>query len=66
MTKVLFFEGGLSIRFCINVLRDFPDISSFPKILSFKSFGNSWGKSYTKFIILEIKSRFTCGESNLY
>ena len=31
-----------------------------------KSFGNSWGNSYTKFIVLNIKSRFTCSESNLY
>ena len=36
-----------------------------PKIPSLKSLGNSWGNSYTKFIILEIKSRVTCSESNL-
>ena len=36
------------------------------KILSLKSFGKSWGDSYTKFAILGIKFRFTCGESDLY
>ena len=39
----------------------FPNISLFPKILSFKSLGNLWGNSYTKFAILDIKFRFTCG-----
>ena len=32
---------------------DFPNISLFPKILSLKSFGNSWGNSCTKFAILQ-------------
>ena len=32
---------------------------------SFKSFGNSRFNSYTNFVILEIKSWFTCGELNL-
>ena len=36
---------------------DFANISLFPKILSLKSFGNS----YTKFAILGITFRFTCG-----
>ena len=27
---------------------------------------NSWDNLYTKFMILNIKSQFTCGESNLY
>ena len=34
-------------------------------ILSLKLFGNSWANACTKFIIIEIKSRFTCGESIL-
>ena len=35
-------------------------------ILSFKSIGSSWGKSYNNFFILvDIKLRFTCGESDL-
>ena len=36
-------------------------------ILSFKSIGSSWGKSYNNFFILvDIKLRFTCGESDLF
>ena len=34
--------------------------------MSLKSFDNSCDNSYTKFAVLEIKSRFTFGESNLY
>ena len=30
------------------------------------SFGNSWGNSYTKFFILDIKFLFTCGEWKLF
>ena len=33
---------------------DFPNISLFSRILSLKSFGNSWGNSYTKFAVLDI------------
>ena len=39
---------------------DFPNISWFP------NFRNSWGNSYTKFVMLNIKFRFTCGHSDLY
>ena len=39
----------------------FYNISQFPKILSLKSFGNSC----TKFVMLDIKYRFTCGDSDL-
>ena len=35
-------------------------------ILSVAPFGNSWGNSYTKFAILDIKLRLTCVESDLY
>ena len=38
----------------------FHNISLFPKIPSLKSFGNSWGNSYTKFAILDIKFCFAC------
>ena len=50
---------------CIQ-LRDFSGISLFPKIWSLQLLRNSWGKSYTKFILLENKSGFTCGESDMY
>ena len=41
----------------------------FPNFLifiSFKSLGKSWGNSYTKFAILDIKFPFTCGGLDLY
>ena len=41
---------------------DFPDISIFPKILSFKSFGNSWSISHTPCLLLIITLCFTSGE----
>ena len=41
---------------------DFPNISLFPRILSLKLFGNS----YTKFALVDITFRFTCGSSGQY
>ena len=38
----------------------------FPNFQSLKSFGKSWGKSCTKFAILDVKFRVTCDESDLY
>ena len=35
-------------------------------IISRKSFYNSWGSSYTKLVILDIKFGFTYGERDLY
>ena len=37
--------GHYSMKF-----RQFPAIYSFPKILSFKSFGNSWDNSYIPYL----------------
>ena len=45
--------------------RDFPGISYFPKILSLKSFGNSWGNSYIHFLVIIIFFRFICGDGKL-
>ena len=45
---------------------DSSNISKSHKILSFNMIGKSWDKSYTKFIIVDIKFRFTCGESDPY
>ena len=39
---------------------DFANISVFLKIL--KLFGNSWCNSYIKFLVLDIKFRFTCAK----
>ena len=33
-------------------------------MLCLKSFGNWWANSYTKFVILDVKLRLTCGESD--
>ena len=35
-------------------------------ILSLKSLGNSWGNSYIKFFMIDVKFRFICGELKLY
>ena len=50
---------------CISThIWHFSNIFSFPKILTLKSFGNSWGNPCTKFVMLDIKYRFTCGDSD--
>ena len=43
----------------------FIDILIFPNFLSLKWFGKSWGNSCTKFVVLDITHRFTCGNSDL-
>ena len=43
----------------------FSNISKFAKILNHKSFGNPWDNSCTKFVKLNIKYRFTCGNWDL-
>ena len=44
----------------------FPDFSLILKIRSFKSFGNSWGTSYTPCLLLIIMFLFTCGERKIW
>ena len=61
--KILFLEGILGTGLCLHPNLTFLNISRFPKILSHKSIGNSWGN---KFVILDIKCRFTCCDSDLY
>ena len=54
-------------RACASTqFQDFLFISSFPHFLRLKSIGNSLGKSFKKFIILDIKFCFTCGKLNLH
>ena len=36
------------------------------QILNLKSLDNSWGNSFSKFFILDIKCRFTCGIVDLH
>ena len=50
---------------------NFENFFSFPiflksSVLSLKLFGNSWSKSHTKFIVLDIKFRSTFGELNFH
>ena len=57
LPKFNFWKGNWA--YVSTQIWDFPNISLFRKILSLKSFGNSWGNSYTKFAILDIMFRFT-------
>ena len=43
-------------------LRDFLEVSYFPKVLSLNSFGNSWDNSWTDFLVIIIWFCFTYGE----
>ena len=66
LPKFNFWKGYWELGYASTKIWDFRKISLFPKILSLKSFGNSWGNWYTKFAILGITFHFTCGESDLY
>ena len=66
MTKFFLRKGDWALGYASSQLWDFTDISWFCKILSSRSFGNLWGNVHTIFIVLETKSDFNCGESNLY
>lgn len=65
-SKSYFWKRDWALGSASSQLWDSPDIAKFPKTLSITLLGNLWGSLYTKFIILEIKSCFTCGELNLY
>ena len=54
--------GDWALGYVCAQIWDFPNISLFPRILSLKLFGNS----YTKFALVDITFRFTCGSSGLY
>ena len=45
LTKKFFWKENWTLSYNVK-LWDFPDISAFSKILSLKSFGNSWGNLY--------------------
>ena len=57
---------AVALGYVFTQIWDFPKISLFSKILSLTSFGSSSGNSCTKFAILDITFRFTCGQSDLY
>ena len=63
--KSKFLKEDEALSYVSTKFKDFPNISKFRKILSLKSFDNSWGSSYTKFATLDIKFPFTGGESDL-
>ena len=65
IAKIYLVAGRLGATLCVHPILRFFFYFLFPKNLSLKSFGNSWNNSYTKFAMLDIKFRFTCGESNL-
>ena len=54
----LFSRKRLYARFYLQPTWDFLNISLFPKFLSLKLFGNSWGNMYAMFLLQEIKSRY--------
>ena len=63
LTKFSFWEEDWALGYNSMKFWDFPDISQ--KILSLKSFGNSWGNSYKLYLLLIVRLRFTCGESKI-
>ena len=66
IAKVKFCKGDWALVYVSTLIWDFSNISWFSKILSLKSFTNSWGNSYTKFAILDFKFCFTCDKWDLY
>ena len=66
LAKLSFWKRDWGLGYVFTQIWDFRNISLFPRILSLKLFGNSWGNSCTKFAILDITFRFTFGESDLY
>ena len=69
LSKFNFWKADWALGCLSTQIWHFFNISQFRKILSLKSFGNfsgnSWGNSFTKFVILDVKYRFTCGDSDL-
>ena len=56
-----FWGGDWALGYVSAYIWDVPNIFLFPKILSLELFENPWGNSYSKFAILNITFRFTCG-----
>ena len=53
-SKSGFWLGGCVLAIKPKHFRDFLEIFKFPKILSLKTFGNSWGNLYTYFLVIII------------
>ena len=65
LSKFNFWKEDWALGCMFTQIWHFSNISLFPKILSLKPFDNSWGNSCRKFVMLDIKYRFTCGYSDL-
>ena len=52
----VFYEASLVITYSPHNFEIF--------LIFLKSFDNSWGNSYVKFVLQDIEVWFTCGESN--
>ena len=66
LPKFNFWRGDRTLGYVSTIIWDFPNIFFIPKVLILMLFSNSWGNSCTKFAILDILFRFTCGWSSLY
>ena len=62
--KIYFCKENWALDCIPTQFWDFTNISLFPRNL--KSFGNSWGNLYIRFLILDIEFRFTWGEWNVF
>ena len=60
LSKLNFLKRDWVPGFVSTQIWDFSNISLFPRILSPKSYANSFGNVYTRFAILDIKFGFTC------
>ena len=65
VTKFWFLEQRLVSRLSPPKFEIFLIFCNFRRY-SLQSFGNSWGNSYTRFVILDIRVRFTYGKLDLY
>ena len=65
LTKFSFWEEDRTLGYNSMKVSDFPDIFSFPKILSLVLFCNSWGNLYIPCWFLIITLSFTCREKKI-
>lgn len=66
LPKVIFWRKDWTLACFFTRFWNFVFISWFLQILRYKSRGHSWGKSYIKFILPDIKFRFTWSRLDLH
>ena len=66
MSKLNLWKGDWALDYVFTQIWHFSKISFFPNFLSLKSFRNSSGNTCTKFALLVIRVRYTCGSSGFY